>query len=134
MTPPTHYRDTVASVGLVPRHLPFTTSNTAIRYFRHAIALDEHRAKFRANHFQKSPPHRHALGTQPGEMPRSNQKQRHPQPANGGAEPHHPHSHEGQKPGSKHLERDYDQGAVETDVLEVWFAGCHTGSFCLPQS
>jgi len=38
--------DTVASVGLLPRHLPFVSSNNAMRCFRHALALDEHRAKF----------------------------------------------------------------------------------------
>ncbi|KAK0445919.1 hypothetical protein EV421DRAFT_1734551 [Armillaria borealis] len=36
-------------VGIVPRRLPFTTSNTIIRTFRHAVSLDEHRAKFKAN-------------------------------------------------------------------------------------
>ncbi|KAG6908203.1 hypothetical protein DXG01_005792 [Tephrocybe rancida] len=43
------FRDTVNSVGLIPRRLPFTTSNTIVRTFRHAIALDERRAKFKAN-------------------------------------------------------------------------------------
>ena len=37
------------SVGLIPRHLPFTTSNKVVRTFRHAVALDERRAKFKAN-------------------------------------------------------------------------------------
>ncbi|PBK90867.1 hypothetical protein ARMGADRAFT_933297, partial [Armillaria gallica] len=41
--------DTVDSVGLVPKRLPFTASNTIIRTFRHALSLDEHRAKFKAN-------------------------------------------------------------------------------------
>lgn len=45
----TSYRDTVSSVGLIPRTLPFTMSNTAIRTFRHAVALDEHRVKFKPN-------------------------------------------------------------------------------------
>ncbi len=45
----TNNRDTVNSVGIVPRRLPFTTSNTVIRTFRHAVSLDEHRAKFKAN-------------------------------------------------------------------------------------
>ena len=36
-------------MGLIPRRLPFTTSNTIVRTFRHAIALDERRAKFKAN-------------------------------------------------------------------------------------
>lgn len=43
------YRDTVNSVGLIPRRLPFTTSNTIVRTFRHALSLDERRAKFKAN-------------------------------------------------------------------------------------
>ncbi|TRM70616.1 hypothetical protein BD626DRAFT_478028 [Schizophyllum amplum] len=38
--------DTVASVGIIPKRLPFTLSNTHIRYFRHALALDEHRVRF----------------------------------------------------------------------------------------
>lgn len=37
------------SVGLVPKRLPFTTSNTIVRTFRHAVSLDERRAKFKAN-------------------------------------------------------------------------------------
>jgi uncharacterized protein (DUF2235 family) len=39
--------DTVASVGgVTPRTLPYVSSNAAIVTFRHAIALDETRAKF----------------------------------------------------------------------------------------
>ena len=37
-------RDTVDSVGLIPRRLPFTQVDNNIRYFRHALSLDEHRA------------------------------------------------------------------------------------------
>ncbi|EPQ32170.1 uncharacterized protein PFL1_00367 [Pseudozyma flocculosa PF-1] len=44
--------DCVASVGFVPRTLPFSkSSNNSIRHFRHALALDEHRAKFKACHW-----------------------------------------------------------------------------------
>lgn len=42
-------RDTVDSVGLLPKRLPFTTSNNIVRTFRHAVSLDERRAKFKAN-------------------------------------------------------------------------------------
>src|SRR6266576_1199035 len=42
-------RDTVDSVGLIPKRLPFTTSNTIVRTFRHAVSLDERRAKFKPN-------------------------------------------------------------------------------------
>ncbi|CAE6520488.1 unnamed protein product [Rhizoctonia solani] len=42
--------DTVSSVGLLwPRHLPFTSSNAIVKTFRHAVSLDERRAKFKQN-------------------------------------------------------------------------------------
>ncbi|KAF8751145.1 hypothetical protein RHS01_08813 [Rhizoctonia solani] len=41
--------DTVNSVGLLPHELPFAKSNYVVRNFRHAVALDERRAKFKAN-------------------------------------------------------------------------------------
>ena len=34
------------SVGLIPKHLPFSGSNNAIVHFRHALSLDERRVKF----------------------------------------------------------------------------------------
>ena len=40
------HRDTVDSTGLFPKHLPLSGSNTAIDFFRHALALDERRVKF----------------------------------------------------------------------------------------
>ncbi|KAG8897094.1 hypothetical protein FRC01_011483, partial [Tulasnella sp. 417] len=39
--------DTVASVGWTFKHLPFDDSNTITHRFRHALALDERRMKFR---------------------------------------------------------------------------------------
>ncbi|CAE6520158.1 unnamed protein product [Rhizoctonia solani] len=53
--------DTVSSVGLLwPRHLPFTSSNSIVKTFRHAVSLDEHRAKFKQNvwHVHSPSPHR----------------------------------------------------------------------------
>uniref|UniRef100_A0A8H7XSL4 T6SS Phospholipase effector Tle1-like catalytic domain-containing protein n=1 Tax=Psilocybe cubensis TaxID=181762 RepID=A0A8H7XSL4_PSICU len=47
--------DTVDSVGLIPKRLPFTTSNTIVRTFRHAVSLDERRAKFKANLWNRTP-------------------------------------------------------------------------------
>jgi uncharacterized protein (DUF2235 family) len=44
--------DCVASVGFIPRILPFSHSPTnSIHYFRHAMALDEHRSKFDVSHW-----------------------------------------------------------------------------------
>jgi uncharacterized protein (DUF2235 family) len=45
--------DSVASVGFFPRKLPLSsTPYNKARYFRHALALDERRAKFKACRFQ----------------------------------------------------------------------------------
>jgi uncharacterized protein (DUF2235 family) len=110
-------RDTVCAVGIVPRTLPFTASNTSIRYFRHAISLDEHRAKFKANYYHLRHPD-DQKGTKQGEMPRSNQRFPHYHRRS------HQHDHKGKA-------QQYDDGLTETDVLEVWFAGCHCGNFLL---
>jgi uncharacterized protein (DUF2235 family) len=50
------HRDTVNAVGLIPRRLPFTTSNKVVKTFRHAVALDERRAKFKANLWNRPNP------------------------------------------------------------------------------
>ncbi|KAF7436007.1 hypothetical protein PC9H_002833 [Pleurotus ostreatus] len=99
--------DTVGSVGVIPRRLPFTASNTHIKYFRHAIALDEHRARFQPNFFHRPLDTHKKLGVQPGEMPKSRPKD---------------HS---RRPSLKELERKYTEVCFDTNVEEVWFAGCH---------
>ncbi|THH30036.1 hypothetical protein EUX98_g4147 [Antrodiella citrinella] len=49
--------ETVASVGiLMARNLPFTTANSTIKTFRHALSLDEHRVKFRPNLYHRPAP------------------------------------------------------------------------------
>ncbi|KAJ8085201.1 hypothetical protein PM082_003995 [Marasmius tenuissimus] len=105
--------DTVGSVGVIPKRLPFTTSNTHVKYFRHAVALDEHRARFKPNLWQHQPKNQGHLGLPPGAMPRWKPKQR----------PEHKRS------GSKSirdLERQYSgEGDHATNIEEVWFAGCH---------
>lgn len=191
--------DTVCSVGLIPQTLPFTTSNTSIRTFRHAVSLDEHRAKFKANLFNRPTKAEAKLGVQPGEMPKAgalpsdtvialdNEEScdGSEDEGEGAAEPESPpkpepkpkateegwaawdstliqpneHLSESQsqehliakqtslkgskkpekvkkakkKNVQKELERKYSQQntststILETDVLEVWFAGCHCG-------
>jgi uncharacterized protein (DUF2235 family) len=113
-------RDTVCSVGLAGRTLPFTGSNTSVRYFRHALSLDERRAKFKANYWHLMCPEDNK-GTQLGEMPRSNQ--RHPY-YDSSHRHHRHHLHQGEK----QPEEEFDDRPWETDVLEVWFAGCHCGT------
>ncbi|KAI0354699.1 hypothetical protein OH77DRAFT_1425794 [Trametes cingulata] len=125
--------DTVASVGLVPRTLPFTTSNRAIRVFRHAVALDERRARFQANLYKHPSQQEAARGTRPGDMPRADTEyatrvavldappQKLKKEKKGG---------KGGGGGRRKYERlfnseDACEHGEETDVLEVWFAGCH---------
>jgi uncharacterized protein (DUF2235 family) len=102
-------RDTVASVGLVLKRLPFTESNASVKYFRHAISLDEHRSKFHPSFWHHSTGEDDKLGVQQGEMPKRRRK-------------YSDHSLE-------NLERTHtaERDAV-TDVEEVWFAGCHAGN------
>ncbi|KAG8784594.1 hypothetical protein FS842_009121 [Serendipita sp. 407] len=84
--------------SIIPRHLPFTSSNHIIKTFRHAIALDERRSKFNVNTWQKqlvadSKPLHHIGRRQTWyEMARRDSA---------------------------------TYGRGETDVLEVWFSGTH---------
>ena len=113
-------RDTVCPVGLVPHSLPFTTSNTAVRNFRHARSLDERRAIFKANdwYLMNEADRR---GIRLGEMPRSNR--RHPR--------HYDQQHD---EGKSQAEDAHDDGRPKTDVQEVWFAGCHCGNLSQSRS
>jgi hypothetical protein len=43
--------------------LPFATSNTIVHTFRHALALDEHRVKFRPNRWNRTDGKEAGLGT-----------------------------------------------------------------------
>ncbi|KAJ1309349.1 hypothetical protein OPQ81_006128 [Rhizoctonia solani] len=54
--------DTVNSVGIIPRELPFAKTNYLIRVFRHAVALDERRAKFKANMWGRATEEEEKLG------------------------------------------------------------------------
>ncbi|KAG8905233.1 hypothetical protein FRB99_000400 [Tulasnella sp. 403] len=92
--------DTVSSVGVIwPRHLPFSSANSIIKTFRHALALDEHRVRFQPNFWHKEAPDASAKRDPEQASTRT-------QPADRGLEAfvYHP----------------------ETDVEEVWFAGCHS--------
>ncbi|KIN97166.1 hypothetical protein M404DRAFT_161121, partial [Pisolithus tinctorius Marx 270] len=118
--------DTVNSVGIIPHKLPFTKANNKIRYFRHALALDEHRARFMPNFCNRSTDADNKFGVQKGEMPRSTKKSRPVQ------NPHDKLLHEGsslnghhQEPNLQDRERRYTESISQTDADEVWFAGCH---------
>jgi len=49
--------DTVSSVGWLwdPKHYQFTKYNPTVKVFRHAVSLDERRAKFRQNLWEQKP-------------------------------------------------------------------------------
>ncbi|CDO73380.1 hypothetical protein BN946_scf185013.g14 [Trametes cinnabarina] len=130
--------DTVSSVGVIPHTLPFTSSNTAIRVFRHALSLDERRARFQANLYHHPSKADAERGTKPGDMPKRDTEYatrvgiRVPNEVNGKAKkPEHKRTQsEIQK--QRQFERQFSQGDPDsdgqTDVLEVWFAGCHCGT------
>ncbi|KAJ3883885.1 hypothetical protein F5051DRAFT_390463 [Lentinula edodes] len=133
--------DTVDSVGLIPKRLPFTTSNTIVRTFRHAISLDERRAKFKPNfwnlphprseHSQDLPPSR---PTYSGFSYRSSGKERFRQLSRSPKQRLSPlpPSIEWESSEDNRLS-DYEErfslhseyNTTPTDVQEVWFAGCH---------
>lgn len=132
--------DSVASVGIVPRDLPFSTTSTArCHYIRHAVALDERRAKFKVCRFEAAdyvPPteesplstetttvesevneqangfvHRHSLSNgEPVKPSAANRIKR------SLSEP--PQNAQERRPRSRHT-------VLKTDLLEIWFAGCH---------
>ncbi|KAK1235171.1 hypothetical protein PQX77_001610 [Marasmius sp. AFHP31] len=114
--------DTVNSVGLIPKRLPFTTSNTNVRTFRHAVSLDERRAKFKANLWNRPTENEAKLGLQ--HKDHSHAEGEHceeSEPAGKSGTGH-------KRPGNslKAMERRFSSvRATPTNIEEVWFAGCH---------
>ncbi|KAG7086992.1 hypothetical protein E1B28_012970 [Marasmius oreades] len=118
--------DTVNSVGLIPKRLPFTTSNTNVRTFRHAVALDERRAKFKANLWNRPSQKEAELGLDGKPKDRRHHCDE-PSLMNmiadaaGKQSDHSKHAHT-----LRALERKYSKDRNSpTDIEEVWFAGCH---------
>ncbi|THH16718.1 hypothetical protein EW146_g3969 [Bondarzewia mesenterica] len=125
--------DTVASVGIImTKSLPFVSTNTAIRTFRHALSLDEHRAKFRPNLYHRPDPPTSSARTRalPGQA-----LLRALDSAAAGVR-------QDLNEGERKLETALGYGDGEgtpsdasasspstgwtTDVDEVWFSGCHS--------
>ncbi|KAL0577577.1 hypothetical protein V5O48_004409 [Marasmius crinis-equi] len=117
--------DTVNSVGLIPKRLPFTTSNNIVRTFRHAVSLDERRAKFKANLWNRPTDREGKLGLA--------HKDHHHAPGQHCDEPINEEALNAatQKSGRRvnkllTLERRFSKDrSLATDIEEVWFAGCH---------
>jgi len=95
---------------MIPKRLPFTTFNTHVKAFRHALALDEHRVRFKPNFFNRPTREEISLGLKWGELPKKVDDKPH------------------RRKTLRELERQYTRGGNhETDVKEVWFSGCHCG-------
>jgi uncharacterized protein (DUF2235 family) len=107
--------DTVNSVGIVPRRLPFATSNTIVRTFRHAVSLDERRAKFKANLWNRPQKHEALLSITDQKIAEAAKLK-----AKASADKaHHQET-------LWMLEHRYGKERLTpTDVEEVWFAGGH---------
>jgi uncharacterized protein (DUF2235 family) len=130
--------DTVSSVGVQSKHLPFTSSNHIVKTFRHALSLDEHRAKFQPNPWHRSAPSVEAAKQDPDrgsaapQPPKENvfKKLEH---IVGDSLHTKTHKYDHVKDGDRVREEDGDDpeadavptGMPTTDVREVWFAGCH---------
>ncbi|RFU34696.1 hypothetical protein B7463_g1610, partial [Scytalidium lignicola] len=127
--------DCVASVGFIPRELPFSKSSTgSIHYFRHAMALDEHRAKFQVLHWQNQHHDGHAKDNAKKNRPHgeTNQKSgsRPTKPERRSSTPASHLKKIDQKNTQRRLEAKFEHDEqnvndIVTDVVEVWFAGCH---------
>ncbi|KAI4528359.1 hypothetical protein K525DRAFT_230961 [Schizophyllum commune Loenen D] len=102
--------DTVDSVGIVPKRLPFTTSNTIVHTFRHALALDERRAKFLPNVWNQPTKKESHIATPENNRKTTGKKR----------------TSEDSAAALSAMERLYSERSNHpTDVQEVWFAGCH---------
>jgi len=135
--------DTVASVGVVyGRNLPFTSSNAAIKVFRHALSLDERRSKFQPNMYHRTAPSKKAAELDPEHAsPAPTQIDTIGPPC----KPREPKTiwkttvrrlgKQRGKAGSPSKERASPSDtepesepapAITCDVNETWFAGCHS--------
>ncbi|KAG1879632.1 hypothetical protein C8R48DRAFT_626087 [Suillus tomentosus] len=124
--------DTVSSVGLIPKRLPFTKANDSIKYFRHAISLDEHRVRFKPSLWIRATEDHKKRGVQREHMPRSFKKflpkvqelhSRNSPDSDATKKSHH--HHESQDQMEQLFATEDAEPFRETDVEEVWFAGCH---------
>ena len=101
----------MGSVGVIPKRLPFTTFNSHVKHFRQALALDEHRVRFKPNFFNRPTPEELELGLKWGQGQQSEKKRS-------------LRLHKSRRA----WEAQYASQALHTtDVEEVWFAGCHCG-------
>ncbi|KZT22378.1 hypothetical protein NEOLEDRAFT_1097787 [Neolentinus lepideus HHB14362 ss-1] len=90
--------DTVSSVGIIPRALPYSSACYNVKTFRHALALDEHRTRFRPNIWGEPTVREEVLDHD--------------------IDINLPPAHERDKWVYEPVDR-------KVDIKEVWFSGCH---------
>lgn len=103
-------------MGVTGKELPFVRSNTAIRVFRHALALDEHRAKFMPNFYHTG----NADSSEP-----INRQPNYKIDAPSLIEATIVLSDANKDPNTSNVYPKKDR-STPADVCEVWFAGCHS--------
>ncbi|KLO20100.1 hypothetical protein SCHPADRAFT_817269 [Schizopora paradoxa] len=130
--------DTVCSVGLTNKELPFVGANSAIRVFRHALSLDERRVKFMPNFYHQYPsiePEK-AVGTVSSGIPALDTTIKLPDDGTSLPSPTTSKLKQNRPSGGKsesqkwqdkiNAESRRKEGTLSIPpVLEVWFAGCH---------
>ena len=118
----------MSSVGfIIPKNLPFTSSNHAIRHFRHALALDERRAKFQPNLWHRLAPNKFEAAKDP-QLGSGYVGQTTPRLVKKELNERWPYAEAAQSPTGETMK--------ETTVEEVWFSGCHSdvGGGSVPDS
>ncbi|KAF8597982.1 hypothetical protein BDV93DRAFT_478920 [Ceratobasidium sp. AG-I] len=133
--------DTVSGVGILPRKLPFSKSNSLIRVFRHALALDERRAEFKVSLWDQATEQEEKLGesgklgTYHSEHSADGKVRRFITKEETTEDPDNTEKSFEQKPGTSENPESSNsrpEGTTiedrkhKTDVKEVWFAGAHS--------
>ncbi|KAI4852515.1 hypothetical protein E4T44_01430 [Aureobasidium sp. EXF-8845] len=117
--------DSVASVGLIPRKLPLSSTPTnKPSYFRHAMALDERRSKFKICRYQQKdhtdPSSRWTTKAATQDNPEISRQRLE---SSSTADTYTDY----QKSDLEKIRQNSDAAKPvrEVDCLEVWFSGCH---------
>uniref|UniRef100_A0A0W0G4G1 T6SS Phospholipase effector Tle1-like catalytic domain-containing protein n=1 Tax=Moniliophthora roreri TaxID=221103 RepID=A0A0W0G4G1_MONRR len=111
--------DAIDSVGLIPRTLPLTRSNRVVRTFRHAMSLDERRAKFKARMSHRDEEDSDDEGTHASDYTEDQISKEQ------GLKKllEHQHQFGSEKLMFEALKEKYSKD--RTKKTDVWFAGCH---------
>ena len=111
---------------LWPKYLPLTSASEGTKYFRHAIALDEHRLKFLPQFYVDNVPSKSKEKSKSEAPSAESEKTKSKAPDEGGIE---------EVDREKRRKTAYKDHGSDTrrpqPVMEVWFSGVHCGQSCL---